>query len=345
MFDVPRKTQSVVEWHGELPIEDFDWSVGLIVGPSGSGKSSILENHFGKVKELHWGAASVIDDFAKSKSMVDISQVCRAVGFNTIPSWLRPYAVLSNGERFRVDLARRLIECEGDIVVDEFTSVVDRQVGQIASHAVQKYVRKQKRRFVAASCHYDIVDWLQPDWIFEPTTMTFQRRALQRRPELQITICRVPYSTWNIFAPYHYMSADLNKAARCFALFVNDRLAAFSAILHLPISRGKSNQPMFRISRVVTLPDWQGLGLAPLLDDTLGGVYKALGYRLRAYPAHPSFIAVRSKSQSWQLVKAPGVFKARNQSGMTGMMGGRPCAIFEYIGPAAARKIAEQLLC
>ena len=30
MFDVPRKKESVVEWHGEIPIDDFDWHVGLI---------------------------------------------------------------------------------------------------------------------------------------------------------------------------------------------------------------------------------------------------------------------------------------------------------------------------
>ena len=40
--------------------------------------------------------------------------------------------------------------------MDEFTSVVDRQVAQIGAHAIQKYVRKHGRQFVAVSCHYDI---------------------------------------------------------------------------------------------------------------------------------------------------------------------------------------------
>lgn len=63
LFDVPRKTESIIEWHGELPIDDLDWNVGLIVGPSGSGKSSILRHVFGETQEFKWAGPSVIDDF------------------------------------------------------------------------------------------------------------------------------------------------------------------------------------------------------------------------------------------------------------------------------------------
>lgn len=344
LFDVPRKIENVVEWHGEMPIEIDDWNIGLIVGPSGSGKSSILESLFNKPVQFGWCGASVIDDFAAEKSMVEISEACSAVGFNTIPSWLRPYSVLSNGEKFRVDLARRLIECD-DIVLDEFTSLVDRRVAQIASFAVAKYIRKKNRKFIGASCHYDIVDWLQPDWILEPATMTFTRRSLHQRPDLSVTICRVPYSSWKIFAPFHYMSNTLNKTAKCFGLFVDDQLTTFLAVLYRPMSRGHDNAPIYGISRVVTLPDWQGLGLAPFLTDTLAGMYKALGCRFRNYPAHPAFVRVHMKSINWRLIKRAGIFKRLTHGNkLVGQMGGRPNAIFEYIGPATDKKTAEQLL-
>ena len=118
---------------------------------------------------MTWDADSVVDDFDKSYSIDDITAICQAVGFNTIPSWMKPYAVLSTGERFRVEMARQLLEGGDLIVVDEFTSVVDRQVAQIGAHAVQKYVRKSPgKQFVAATCHYDVIDWLQPDWMLEP---------------------------------------------------------------------------------------------------------------------------------------------------------------------------------
>ena len=160
MFDVPPTQKSRREWKGELPIDADDWNVGLIVGPSGSGKTQIGRNVFADSfhQEMQWGKQSVIDDFRTSLSMEDVSSACQAVGFNTIPAWLRPFSVLSNGEKFRVEMARRLLELPDPIVMDEFTSVVDRQVAQIGSHAVQKFVRKHNRKFVALSCHYDIVD-------------------------------------------------------------------------------------------------------------------------------------------------------------------------------------------
>lgn len=68
------------------------------------------------------------------------------------------------------------------IVVDEFTSVVDRRVGKICAHAVQKYVRRNERRFVAATCHEDVLEWLQPDWALRTANMTFARLEVGRRP-------------------------------------------------------------------------------------------------------------------------------------------------------------------
>lgn len=167
MFDVPPSEKSILEWQGDIPIEKDNWQIGLIVGPSGSGKSTIGKELFGDKYHINieWGALSVIDDFKSGLSIKDIAQACSVVGFNTIPAWLRPYQVLSTGEKFRVDIARRLLELSDPIVIDEFTSVVDRQVAKIGANAVQKYIRKNSRKFVAISCHYDIIDWLMPDWI------------------------------------------------------------------------------------------------------------------------------------------------------------------------------------
>jgi ABC-type ATPase involved in cell division/GNAT superfamily N-acetyltransferase len=342
LFDVPPRQKQTLRWEGDVPIDGDDWNVGLIVGPSGSGKSTVARALFGDLldKRFEWPATeAIVDGFPTHRTMQEVSEICMAVGFNTIPAWLRPFHVLSNGEKFRVDLARRLAEDDPLIVVDEFTSVVDRQVAQIGSHAVQKFVRRAGRKFVAVSCHYDIIEWLNPDWVFEPIGMSFQRRSLRRRPSLELEVAKVDYATWQLFAPYHYMTADLNRSAACYTLFVGDYPAAFVGILHRPHAKVSN---VWGVSRVVTLPDYQGLGLAFILMETLASAMRSLGQRLRTYPAHPALIKGFDKSPRWRLAKQPGTFAQRDFMGM----GGRPNATFEYVGDAmpdanAARSLLD----
>lgn len=338
MFDVPPAQKARLEWHGNLPIEDRPWNVGLIVGPSGCGKSSILNSIFGKPLEFSWTAPSVIDDFPATLGVETISGVCQSVGFNTIPAWLRPYAVLSNGEKFRVDLARRLLEAPDLISCDEFTSVVDRRVAQIGAHAVQKFIRRHERQFVAATCHFDLEDWLQPDWVLEPATMQFRWRSVQRRPDVHCTVVRVPPIEWERFARFHYMSASLSSFARCFELLVDGEPAAFAASLYRPHQKARD---IYGLARGVVLPDFQGLGLIFALIDRLGAAYKAIGFRCRSYPAHPGYIRSHDKSNNWTMVRKPGLTAGNTGAGN---FGGRPCAVFEYCGPEMSRDDAQLLL-
>lgn len=348
MFDVPRGEVTSREWHGEIDLEAKSWNVGLIVGPSGAGKSLCAHQLFGDFDlSIAWGKSSIIDDFPQEMSIRDIIDACQSVGFNTIPAWMRPYHVLSNGERFRVELARRLLSSSDPIVIDEFTSVVDRQVAKIASHAVQKLVRRKGRRFVAVSCHYDVIDWLQPDWVLEPATMDLRWRLLQPRPQLAGEIRRVLWQTWRLFAPYHYMNADLHRGARCFGLFVEGKIAAFAGLLFRPISNVKNNpSPIYGISRVVTLPDYQGLGLAFLLMNQLGAAHKTFGHRVNMYPAHPTFIRSFLKSKEWIMIGRPKITATTKPARrrQIGTFGGKRNAIFEYVGPVMDRNVAQKLL-
>lgn len=342
MFDIPPAKKSRREWHGNLPIEKKPWQIGLIVGPSGSGKSTILNESFRRPSCLEWKSNSVIDDFHKSYSIDDVTRVCQAVGFNTIPAWMRPHVVLSNGEKFRAELARRLLEDSDPIVVDEFTSVVDRQVAKIGAFAVQKYIRRENRQFIAASCHRDIIDWLQPDWIFEPESMEFSWREIEERPPIEITYSWVPRSVWPIFSPYHYMSASLSHPAQCFAAFIDGRIVAIACMLHRPHPRVRD---IVGTSRLVTLPDWQGIGIMPRLCDHLGACYKAIGKRMRSYPAHPAFVRSFQRSAKWRQTKKAGSFAPKKgKTATVGSFGGRPCAVFEYCGESYDRIEAIRLI-
>ena len=156
-------------FEGDINIEGESWNVGLIVGGSGTGKSTIAKQVFPEayISGYEYSAPAVIDDMPKSKSVKEIERVFTSVGFATPPSWLKPYAVLSNGEKMRVDLARAILEDNDTVVFDEFTSVVNREVAKTASYAISKAVKKINKKFIAVSCHKDITEWLEPDWIYD----------------------------------------------------------------------------------------------------------------------------------------------------------------------------------
>lgn len=186
-FDVdPKHSNEHFEGDFDLPQK---WNVGIIVGKSGTGKTTIAKDVFGEelISGFEYKHKSVIDDMPKNKSVEDISKAFYSVGFGSVPSWLKPYSVLSNGEKMRVDIARSILE-KDFIVFDEFTSVVDREVAKVASMAVSKAIRKQNKKFIAVTCHYDVIDYLEPDWIFNTDTMTFSFTAgddLNKRSQLE----------------------------------------------------------------------------------------------------------------------------------------------------------------
>lgn len=160
---------------GDIAIENVDWNIGLIVGSSGTGKSTIAKECFGDnyIKGYEYTAKSVIDDMPKNKSIKDVELTFTSVGFATPPSWLKPYAVLSNGEKMRCDLARSILEERDIVVFDEFTSVVNREVAKTASYAISKAIRRKNKKFVAVACHKDIIEWLEPDWIYDTDEKRF----------------------------------------------------------------------------------------------------------------------------------------------------------------------------
>jgi len=141
------------------------FKIGVIVGSSGSGKSTLLK-HFGLEEQPTWyDNKSIISHFENPEDGINRLS---SVGFNSIPSWYKPYSVLSNGEKFRADLARKITS---NAVIDEYTSVVDRNVARAASVALSRYVKNNDvTNIVISTCHMDVVEWLEPDWVINTDT-------------------------------------------------------------------------------------------------------------------------------------------------------------------------------
>lgn len=301
LFDLPPAGGiSRCQFRAEVPGVDEDWTIGAIVGPSGSGKSTIARKAFGPAYHggKDWPAGrAVIDCFAQKLSIKQITACLTAVGFSSPPAWLRPFAALSNGEQFRCQLARALLESGEILVFDEFTSVVDRTVAQIGSAAVAKSLRARRlnaKKFVAVTCHYDVLDWLSPDWILDMATCRLERGLLRRRPPIRLQVHRCRHEVWSMFKRHHYLSADLHRSAQCYLATWQDRPTCFAAILPVIGFAG-----MRRVSRIVTLPDFQGVGIGMSMLNALGQIHQRERLRLTITTSHPGMIAGLKISPTW----------------------------------------------
>lgn len=305
LFDIPPNELSQVQWDVILPLAERPWNIGLIVGPSGSGKTTVLRELFGAaiVHEYEWSDdRSIVDGFPAGVSIKTITEMLSSVGFSSPPNWLRPYQVLSTGEQFRVHVARALLEPRDLVALDEFTSVVDRTVAQVGSAAVARSVRRLDKRLVVATCHYDVEDWLQPDWIYLPHLNEFHWRELQRRPPIVLDVARCGSETWQVFRQHHYLNTELNRSARCFVAQWRGNPVAFTAVLPMMGHKGQ-----YREHRTVCLPDYQGVGIGMAMSTMVASIVKAAIPRVqyRSVTSHPAFIAARVRSGIWRMVQAP----------------------------------------
>ncbi|MDZ4781554.1 MAG: GNAT family N-acetyltransferase [Planctomycetia bacterium] len=334
MFDVPLAEKLRETFSVEVPALDEPWQIGLIVGPSGSGKTSIARAAFGEAlyRSGAWPADRAVIDCLGDAPIKQLTGLLTSVGFGSPPAWLRPYDVLSGGERFRCDLVRALRQGEqsGLLVFDEFTSVVDRTAARYGAAALAKALRGESLnvRFVAVACHYDIAEWLEPDWVTDMATGTCQRRRL-RRPRLRLEVHRAGRAAWRMFSRHHYLTGSLAPGARCFVASCDDQPIAFCATL-----AQVGHRHTWRITRLVTLPDYQGIGVGSRLMECVADIHLANKERLLLTSSHPAMLAHCERSPRWRLnrVRKHGSRPQPVRKGWYRGSWGRATASFECLG-------------
>jgi GNAT superfamily N-acetyltransferase len=389
MFDLPIAATAEERFTVELPELGDSWQIGAIVGPSGSGKTAVARAAFGTnlYNPGQWPAGRAVIDCFGDLPIKQITRALCSVGLGSPPAWVKPYAVLSNGEKFRCDLAAALLEGSGfrvrgsgrgrgrktsgdigtgtqvdgtighrdnrptrstslnpeprtlnppPIVFDEFTSFVDRTVARIGSAAVARAIRggQLNARFVAVTCHYDVIPWLAPDWVLDMADGKLTRRLL-RRPDIELRVRRATRDEWRLFRRHHYLSGALHRSAQCFIGQIEGKPAAFTGVLQFP----HPLRPGWREHRTVCLPDYQGLGIGHALSEFVASLYAAKGKPYFSATAHPAMIRHRAASLLWRMLRTPRLGRPIGTSGAgkTGMSDTcstmRLTASFEYVGP------------
>lgn len=336
----------------ELPIEGKEWKIGLIVGASGSGKTSLGKTMFPGVgiHDLYDGWHSdrpLVDDIIPEGSFDEVTGALSAVGLGDVPAWLRPFKVLSNGEQFRAGLARLVCEKPELAIIDEFTSVIDRQIAKVGAAAFSKAWKRGPGQVVLLSCHYDIIEWLEPDWIYDLKEARFYDRGLLRRPEIQLDIYRVPGTRWNYFKKHYYLDLPYPVAAQYFIGFVDGEPVAHLAVC--PMFQGKH----YRATRLVIMPEWQGIGVGTAFLNAICELHlQGKGRLERQYTtlfhtSHPQLCRALRRSELWEqksgslfggdksksiktMSKSPSSLRKGNNGGFGGHF--RAVQGFEYVG-------------
>ena len=163
-----------------------------------------LARHVAFLTDVPWHTGrALVSDFPAALTPDEVEGLLCAVGLNAVPTWMRPFHVLSTGEKYRALLARllahRLTEGRGEAtLIDEFTSVLDRPAAKSTSVALMRALRSHRLANVCLfSCHFDIVPFLQPDWVLVldapgcPGRLEHnpQRDLALRRPKALVRVC------------------------------------------------------------------------------------------------------------------------------------------------------------
>lgn len=240
------------------------WNIGVIIGNSGSGKTSLAKQIAKKenikiIEKNIWNDDSIINNF--NGNVNEILDFLSSIGLNTQPSYLKPYSVLSNGEKMRVDVARSLFENDY-VIIDEFTSVVDRYIAKIICMCIKKLIIKKSKKVIFVSCHKDFLEWLEPNWVYDVDKQEFLKDLLWQRPKLQFNIAKGTKDDWKYFKQYHYLTSSFSANKLIYILYDNKlNKIGICSFIFFPHNKVK----LIKVHRLVILPDYQGIGLGNIM--------------------------------------------------------------------------------
>jgi len=133
-----------------------------------------------------------------------------------------------------------------------------------------------------------------------------------------------------MFARHHYLTGAISPSARCFLALWEGAPVTFCATIP-QIGRRRH----WRVTRIVTLPDYQGVGIGMAVLEAVAGMHRREGLRISVTASHPALVAHCRRSPRWRAksVKRTGSARARRFKPNYRGSGGRAVVSFEYTGP------------
>ena len=212
---------------------------------------------------------------------------------------------------------------------------MDRDVAKAASVSLSKYIKNNDiENVVISTCHHDILDWLEPDWVYNVDLQEFSW-GLLRRPKIEVNIRKANSNECKEFKQFHYLDANHNNAAHKYVAEINGQSVAWCSILHFPHPLIKN---MKKVHRLVVKPDYQGIGIGAKFLDCIADIYKQQNNRLSIVTSQPAIVFSLIKNKRWAMIRKPSrVGKAGKSSSITDMKSkafssARLTTSFEYIG-------------
>lgn len=154
-----------------LDLEVRPGDVVYITGQSGSGKSLLLRELARQIR-LEGGSVTDLEEIdleqvpvieSIGKSTYEAAGILAKAGISDAWIYIRKPSELSDGQRYRLKLAK-VMDSDADVwVADEFGAVLDRVTAKAVAFSMAKVARRLGKTLIVATTHTDLIEELAPD--------------------------------------------------------------------------------------------------------------------------------------------------------------------------------------